>query len=67
VISILYQKTKRKNIIFVTIILGGLNVLMPIISIQIPNNQLAQVLGECRLNKNSLFLQNKKLRKNNNL
>jgi hypothetical protein len=51
----------------VTIILGGLNVLMPIISIQIPNNQLAQVLGECHLNKNSLFLQNKKLRKNNNL
>jgi hypothetical protein len=38
VISILYQKKNVKNIIFVTIIFGGLNVFMPITSIQIPNN-----------------------------
>jgi len=38
---------------FVTIIFGGLNVLMPITSFQIPNNQLAQVLRECYFNKNS--------------
>jgi hypothetical protein len=43
VISILYQKKNVKNIIFVTIIFGGLNVFMPITSIQIPNNlSLAQ-------------------------
>jgi hypothetical protein len=58
------KKTKCKNIIFVTIILGGLNVLMPITCFQIPNNQLAQVLRECYFNKNSSLLQNKKLRKN---
>jgi hypothetical protein len=47
----------------VTISFGGLNVFSPITSIQIPNNQLAQVLGEYCF-KNSLLLQNKKLRKN---
>jgi hypothetical protein len=51
----------------VTIIFGGLNVLLPITSIQIPNNQLAQVLVEYCFNKNSSLLQNKKLEKINDL
>jgi len=50
----------------VTIIFGGLNVLLPITPIQIPNNQLAQVLREYCFNKNSLLLQNIKLEKINN-
>jgi len=51
----------------VTINFGGLNVLLPITSIQILNNQLAQVLIEYRFNKTSSLLQNKKLEKINDL
>jgi hypothetical protein len=51
VISILYPKKLNVKNYMCENIFGGLHVLMPNTSIQIPNNQLAQVLKECCFNK----------------